>query len=289
MVWQADYDAFGNARIETGTEIFQPFRLAGQYLDDETGLHYSAARYYDPSLGRYLSMDLLFLEGGSDNFYAYCNGDPINGIDPTGEFIFCAILIGAAVGAAIGAGVEYYRQKQSGDEVDGFKVAKAALIGGAIGAIGGGVGAAVEGAVAAGAAGTVLAKSTLATMATAGFLSGAASSVAEQCTESALTDKAVPPLEVATQAASDGMIGAVIGLVTFGIGGFLARRSKKAVTAITDEMPVNKKVKQLNRAGNPGEKSGRSWPKPKSKSRSNRRIRAIRASVTAEPVDACHR
>jgi RHS repeat-associated protein len=197
VVWQADYDAFGNARIETGHDIFQPFRLAGHYKDEETGLHYSAARYYNPTLGRFLSLDPLFLEGGSDNFYAYCNGDPINSIDPTGELIFCAILIGAAVGAAIGAaigaGVEYYRQKQTGDEVDGNKIAKAALIGGAIGAIGGGVGAAVEGAVAAGAAGTVLAKSAMATMATVGFLEGAASSVAEQCAEAALTDKAVPP------------------------------------------------------------------------------------------------
>ncbi len=281
VVWQADYDAFGNARIETGEEIFQPFRLAGHYLDQETGLHYSAARYYDPKLGRYLSMDPLFLEGGGDNLYAYCNGDPINCIDPTGEFIFCAILIGAAVGAAIGAGMEYYRQKQSGDEVDGYKIAKAALIGGAIGAIGGGVGAVVEGAVAAGAAGTILAQSALATMATAGFLSGTASSVAEQCAESALTDKAVPPLEIAKQAATDGMIGAVIGLATFGIGGFLARRVKRVAMTVADEVPVGKTAK-LSRAAKQKSNPGSSRARGKGRAKADH----SKTSITAEPVNA---
>ena len=281
VVWQADYDAFGNARIESGEEIFQPFRLAGHYLDEETGLHYSAARYYDPNLGRYLSMDPLFLEGGGDNFYAYCNGDPINSIDPTGEFIFCAILIGAAMGAAIGAGMEYYRQKQSGDELDGYKVAKAALIGGAIGAIGGGVGAAVEGAVAADAAGTVLAKSALATMATAGFLSGAASSVAEQCAESALTDKAVPPLEIAKQATTDGMIGAAIGLVSFGIGGSLARRAKRTAMTAADEVPVAK-IAQLNKAAKQKSNPGSSASRGKGRSKADH----SKTSTTGEPVNA---
>jgi len=229
--WQADYDAFGNARIMIGADLHQPMRLAGHYLDAETGLHYSSARYYDPHLGRYLSLDPLFLEGGGDNFYAYCNGDPINGIDPTGEFIFCAILIGAAIGAAIGGGIEYYRQKQTGKAVDGFKVAKAALIGGAIGVIGGGVGAVVEAGVAAGTAGTILGKSALGTMAATGFLSGAAGSVAEQCTGAAMVDNALPPLEIATQAATDGVIGAVIGLTGFGVLGVLAPRVRKGYRA----------------------------------------------------------
>ncbi|MBI5896841.1 MAG: DUF4123 domain-containing protein, partial [Desulfobacterales bacterium] len=172
VAWQADYDAFGNARIQKGEEIYQPLRLAGHYHDAETGLHYSAARYYDPRLGRYLSLDPLFVEGGGDNFYAYCDGDPINRIDPLGELFFVPILIGLAIGAAIGAGIEYYRQRQAGKGTDGWKIAKAALIGGAIGAIGGGVGAAIEGAIGA---------STLAGMAGVGFLSGAGPSVAEQC------------------------------------------------------------------------------------------------------------
>ncbi|MEJ2158309.1 MAG: RHS repeat-associated core domain-containing protein, partial [Desulfobacteraceae bacterium] len=228
LVWQARYDAFGQAHVQVGGDVHQPFRLPGQYYDPESGLHYNLARYYDPSLGRFLSLDPLFLESGSANFYAYCNGDPINFIDPSGEFIFCAILIGAAIGAAIGGGIEALRQHRQGEETDGFKIATAALLGGAIGAVGGAVGAAVEAAAAAGTLGTAMASSTLPAMAGVGFLSGAGASAAEQCAEAQFTGKGVDPLSMAKQALVDGVIGAGTGLVTFGVGGFMARKLRKA-------------------------------------------------------------
>jgi RHS repeat-associated protein len=272
VAWQADYDAYGNARIEKGAEIFQPFRLAGHYLDSETGLHYSAARYYDPRLGRYLSMDPLFLEGGGDNFYAYCDGDPINRIDPHGELFFVPILIGMAIGAAIGAGIEYYRQRQAGKGTDGYKIAKAALIGGAIGAIGGGVGAAVEG---------VIGATTLTGMGGVGFLSGAASSVAEQCAESTLTDKAVSPLEMARQAATDGVIGAGIGLVTFGAGAVFARRAKNAATALAKNAPTEQADEIAHAAR---KQAAAATPETQAKSRKSTDRGDI--TTTAEPVNA---
>ena len=57
--------------------------LAGQYFDQETGLHYNYHRYYDPSLGRYLRADPIGLEGGI-NLYAYVDNNSINLIDPFG-------------------------------------------------------------------------------------------------------------------------------------------------------------------------------------------------------------
>ncbi|MCK5813738.1 MAG: hypothetical protein KAH03_05750, partial [Cocleimonas sp.] len=129
VVWKADYSAFGITSISI-EKIKQPWRLAGHYYDVETDLHYVLARYYSPQLGRFLSRDPLFIEGGSQNFYLYCDGDPLNRIDPTGEFIFTAILIGAVVGAAIGAGLEAYRQSKAierGEQqgYDGWGIAKA--------------------------------------------------------------------------------------------------------------------------------------------------------------------
>jgi RHS repeat-associated protein len=59
--------------------------LAGQYFDQETGLHYNYHRYYDPATGRYLTPDPIGLTGGI-NLYAYANIDPINAIDPLGLF-----------------------------------------------------------------------------------------------------------------------------------------------------------------------------------------------------------
>jgi RHS repeat-associated protein len=81
IVWEADYAAFGEARVR-GT-LFQPFRLPGQYFDAETGLHYNRARYYHPGWGRYLTPDPLGLAGGW-NPYLYADNDPINQVDPLG-------------------------------------------------------------------------------------------------------------------------------------------------------------------------------------------------------------
>ncbi|AVS66200.1 sugar-binding protein [Paracidovorax avenae] len=50
--------------------IEQPFRLQGQQFDEETGLHYNRFRYYDPSIGRFVSQDPIGFEGGI-NFYHY--------------------------------------------------------------------------------------------------------------------------------------------------------------------------------------------------------------------------
>ena len=69
VVWAADYDAFGQARIAHNL-VHNPLRFAGQYHDEETGWHYNRFRYYSysPQLGRYLSRDPVgFLVGA--NFY----------------------------------------------------------------------------------------------------------------------------------------------------------------------------------------------------------------------------
>ena len=51
--------------------------------DDGTGLKYYRARYYHPTLSRFLREDPLRWKGGV-NLYAYVNANPINLIDPLG-------------------------------------------------------------------------------------------------------------------------------------------------------------------------------------------------------------
>jgi RHS repeat-associated protein len=93
VVWSARHSAFG-----TITERFQaegsagvecPFRLLGQYHDEETGLCYVRYRYFDPETARFLSPDPLDLFGGR-NLFAF-NGSPTNHVDPLG---LSCLLIG---------------------------------------------------------------------------------------------------------------------------------------------------------------------------------------------------
>ena len=76
IVWQADYDIYGNVRNLHGSRQFIPFRQLGQYEDEETGLYYNRFRYYDPKIGNYISQDPIRLAGNNPTLYGYvrdCN------------------------------------------------------------------------------------------------------------------------------------------------------------------------------------------------------------------------
>uniref|UniRef100_UPI002029833C RHS repeat-associated core domain-containing protein n=1 Tax=Caballeronia sp. GAWG2-1 TaxID=2921744 RepID=UPI002029833C len=63
-------------------ETDNAIRFPGQYVDEETGLHYNRNRYYDPATGRFISKDPIGLAGGLNPFQ-YAN-NPISWIDPLG-------------------------------------------------------------------------------------------------------------------------------------------------------------------------------------------------------------
>ena len=71
IVWQADYDIYGNLRNLHGSRQFIPFRQLGQYEDDETRLYYNRFRYYDPRIGNYISQDPIRLAGNNPTLYGY--------------------------------------------------------------------------------------------------------------------------------------------------------------------------------------------------------------------------
>jgi RHS repeat-associated protein len=65
-----------------------PFRYRSYYYDTETGFYFLKTRYYDPELGRFMTIDdLSYLDPESINglnLYAYCGNNPINRYDSTG-------------------------------------------------------------------------------------------------------------------------------------------------------------------------------------------------------------
>ena len=75
------YDPYGNLTATTGTES-NPFLFAGQFLDSESGLYYMRSRYYDPTVGQFLTRDPLQPE--THLGYGYAADSPTNFTDPTG-------------------------------------------------------------------------------------------------------------------------------------------------------------------------------------------------------------
>lgn len=80
--WWGDYDLFGLKRSEGS--ISMPWRLLGQFADEESGLCYSRFRHFDPETGRFTSPDPLGLAAGL-NEYTY-GPDPLNYSDPWGLY-----------------------------------------------------------------------------------------------------------------------------------------------------------------------------------------------------------
>lgn len=91
IVVRYTYDAWGNAQKQVTSgqaDIKNPFTYAGYMQDDETGMYYLIARYYNPTHGVFLSTDP---DAGDDddpitqNGYAYGDNNPISLIDSDGN------------------------------------------------------------------------------------------------------------------------------------------------------------------------------------------------------------
>ncbi|NMO16825.1 hypothetical protein HPC49_04780 [Pyxidicoccus fallax] len=85
-----------------GPDDFRP-KYQGRELDDGSGFYYFGARYYDPSLGRFLTPDTELASQltriDSFNRFAFALNDPVSHIDPTGHNVWESI-VGIVVGVA---------------------------------------------------------------------------------------------------------------------------------------------------------------------------------------------
>ena len=96
-------DAWGKCHTtvvdSTATEIanLNPFRYRSYYLDTETGFYFLKTRYYDPEIGRFMTIDdLSYLDSENINglnLYAYCGDNPIMHTDPSGHSILGTIAL----------------------------------------------------------------------------------------------------------------------------------------------------------------------------------------------------
>ncbi|MGH6942297.1 RHS repeat-associated core domain-containing protein [Hypericibacter sp.] len=85
IAWRANYRPYGE-RLVSVSGVAESKSYIGERLDDETGLLYLNARYYDPVLARFVQADPSDPSQPSvgPNRYAYALGNPIGAIDPSG-------------------------------------------------------------------------------------------------------------------------------------------------------------------------------------------------------------
>jgi RHS repeat-associated protein len=218
------YWPYGSTR--TGA-VGTPYRYTGQELDSASGLYYYVARWYDPAVGRFLQPDTIVPSAANPqdlNRFSYARNNALYYTDPSGHWVH--IVIGAAVGAGIGYGVQVAGNVynagltvQAFTDVDLVKIAA----GGAAGAVGAatfGVGAAVLG---------TGWGATLATGAVSGVASGQASRLAVNVlVGQPLTEGLLDPRDIAV----DAVAGAAGAGVAKALGGARAGRPSKAVDAV---------------------------------------------------------
>ena len=124
LLWRETYRPYGE-KIED-RDGNNRIGYTGHVFDQETGLTYMRARYYDPVIGRFMSTDPVgYTEANpvmSFNRYAYVNNNPYKYNDPDGEFLNFAIKFVADV--ALGTTLNYL---ESGELKLGAAVTDAAI------------------------------------------------------------------------------------------------------------------------------------------------------------------
>ena len=169
--------------------IQDSLRFTSYAYDPVIGKYFAQARFYDSRQGRMLSKDPVKRD---INGYPYCNNDPVNCVDPTGEI--ANVLIGGAIGGLVGGAFGFANsavsQLMSGKGFDSGKAWGAAANGAIVGA--------VKGAVAGSGVGLPLAIA-------ADFTAGTLGSVAEQAISEGVVD--------AGKSIAGGLTNAVNGLI----------------------------------------------------------------------------
>jgi RHS repeat-associated protein len=89
ITWQASYTPFGLGTVSTDVDndtnhLILNHRFLGQYYDVESQLQNNWFRYYDPMVGRYVSVDPIGIVAGS-SVYNYVESNPSNFVDLDGK------------------------------------------------------------------------------------------------------------------------------------------------------------------------------------------------------------
>ena len=100
---QYTYEPFG-ATTASGAASANPAQFTGRE-NDGTGVYFYRARYYSPTLQRFISEDPLEFGGEDINLYRYAADSPVRFIDPFGLDVTVTLWPGAGGFGHVGVGV----------------------------------------------------------------------------------------------------------------------------------------------------------------------------------------
>lgn len=86
VVQHIEYVPFGEVFIEERNNVWNtPYLFNAKEFDEETGMYYYGARYYEPRLSLWMSTDPKELQYPSVNTYCYVTNSPLKIKDPDGK------------------------------------------------------------------------------------------------------------------------------------------------------------------------------------------------------------
>jgi RHS repeat-associated protein len=122
VLWRETWLPYGERLQGEEASLSNKIRYTSRHQDDDTGLVYMGARYYDPLVGRFQSVDAEgFKESNVHSFnrYAYANNNPYRYNDPDGrsaEELFPSNAPIVALGRFAGAAAAWMHGAASRDE-----------------------------------------------------------------------------------------------------------------------------------------------------------------------------
>ena len=120
VIWQETYSGYGERVKNQPASAPNKVWYTSRHQDEDTGLVYMGARYYDPAIGRFLSVDSVgFNEGNLQSFnrYAYANNNPYKFTDPDGRNPIAVafaidrvggMVVGGIIAGAVNAGAQQW-------------------------------------------------------------------------------------------------------------------------------------------------------------------------------------
>ena len=86
VVQHIEYVPFGEVFIEERNNVWNtPYLFNAKEFDEETGMYYYGARYYEPRLSLWMSTDPMQEKYANITSYCYTYNNPVNFVDPTGK------------------------------------------------------------------------------------------------------------------------------------------------------------------------------------------------------------